>query len=393
MNDMIDLILTHATDPAEEPRLLEEIAAHAEAVRASAGAGDRGQVAQAEEAVKANPAAAFTFDSSGSATLTAEGYTWYAGHFETVSIGELRDRARRRAAGGTRRRVRLWVFDGASSVTDIGTLQATAGKGALFQVASQFNCLESPGPYVTHVANYFNDPTQGPRASISAFPATLLRHYAAPGPEGERFVQETGQRQLDLLADACGPGMSHNGYLTGHSLANPAALIRALEAHFDAICVGVHDDAQVVLGYNWDGAVEDSEHRRIVQVFTSTVAGGFYGGENNLGSEAFEAACRQLLRAAYLGTLLVSATLDRTRVVLTLIGGGVFRNPIPLIWEAIQWALDEVKPFLSHDIDVVVNGWNLGTLIDLDAVILPVVHDRGGAFLAFDTSGHAAIRR
>lgn len=393
MNDMIDLILTHATGPAEEPRLLEEIAAHATAVRASAGGGNRGQVAQAEEAVKANPAAVFTFDSSGSATLTAAGYTWYAGRFETVSIGELRERARRHAAGGAGRRVRLWVFDGASPVTDIGALQATAGKGALFQVASQFNCLESPGPYVTRVANYFNDSTQGPRASISAFPATLLRHYAAPGPDEERFVQETGQRQLDLLADACGPGITRNGYLTGHGLANSEAIVRELEAHFDAICVGIHDDAQVVLGYNWDGAVEDSEHRRIAQVFTSTVAGGIYGGENNLGAETFQAACRQLLRAAYLGTLLAAATLERTRAVLTLIGGGVFCNPIPLIWEAIRWALDEVKPFLLHDLDVVVNGRNLSTLLDLDEVILPVVQEQGGAFLAFDAAGLAAIRR
>ena len=35
------------------------------------------------------------------------------------------------------------------SATDIGSLQATAGPGMLFQVASQFNCLEAPGPFVT----------------------------------------------------------------------------------------------------------------------------------------------------------------------------------------------------------------------------------------------------
>ena len=40
-----------------------------------------------------------------------------------------------------------------------------------------------------------------PRASISAFPATLLRHYAAPAPDGRRFVQQTGGPQIDLLAD------------------------------------------------------------------------------------------------------------------------------------------------------------------------------------------------
>ncbi len=34
------------------------------------------------------------------------------------------------------------------------------------------------------------------------------------------------------------------------------------------------------------------------------------------------AAARQLLRAAYLGTLLAAVSLGRTRVTLTLIGGG-----------------------------------------------------------------------
>ena len=393
MNDLIDLILTHATDPAEESLLREKTAAHVAAVRASAGRGRRGQVAQAEQAVQVNPSSAFSFDSTGSATLTVAGQTWRAGRFELLSLADLRHRVRARAVAGANARARLWVFVGASPVTDIGSLQATNDNNTLFQVASQFNCLESPGPYLTNVANYFSDPTQGPRASISAFPATLLRHYSAPGPNGSRLVQQTDGPQVDLLADACGPGISPNGYFTGRGIANREALIASLESRFDSIRVGVHDDAQIVLGYDWDGAVEGSENRRISQVFTSTVAGGGYGGEAALGGEGFEVACRQLLRAAYLGTLLAAAHLGRTRVVLTLIGGGVFHNPITLIWNAILWALDEVRPFLSRDLDVIVNGYNLGTLIDIDRMILPAVRERSGAILAFDASGLGKIRR
>jgi len=192
--------------------------------------------------------------------------------------------------------------------------------------------------------------------------------------------------------DACGRGASRNGYLTGQGIADIQSLVTALEIHFEAIRVGVHDEAQVVLGYDWNGAVEDSGHRRIAQVFTSTVAGGGYGGERNLRGNVFADVCRQLLRAAYLGTLLAAAYLGRTRVVLTLIGGGVFHNPIMLIWEAILWAFEEVKPFLSHNLEVIVNGYNLGTLIDLDKIVLPAVQDRGGAILSFDSSGLAAIR-
>jgi hypothetical protein len=391
MSDMLDLILTTAADPAEHPHLREEIAAHLAAVRASAGGGKPDLVAQAEETVRGKPGAAFSFDSAGCATLTSAGYSWSAGRFETISIGELRERARRQQSRSMTPRARLWVFVGASPLTDIGNLQAANSDNTLFQAASQFNCLESPGPYVTSVANYFHDQTQGPRASISAFPATLLRHYRAPGPGGELFVQTTDTRQIDLLADSCGPGASQNGYFTGEGVADPQSLVTALETRFEAIRVGVHDHVQVVLGYDWSGAVEDSEHRRIAQVFTSTVAGGGYGGQRNFRGELFKAACRLLLRAAYLGTLLAAAHLGRTRVVLTLIGGGVFGNPITLIWDAILWAFEEVKPFLSHELDVIVNGYNLGTQIDLDTVILPAVQVRGGTILAFDRTGLVAI--
>lgn len=161
---------------------------------------------------------------------------------------------------------------------------------------------------------------------------------------------------------------------------------------FDRIRVGVHDAAQVVLGYNWDGEVEGSESRRIAQVFTSTVAGGGYGGERALGA-AFDGVCRQLLRAAYLGTLLAAISVGRTRVVLTLIGGGVFENQISLILEAILWAVVEVERLVVADLSVVINGRSLGNQIDLPSAILPLVRSRGGAIIRFDRDGIRDVLR
>lgn len=388
MPDMLDLGFAHAT--TEDVFLRLHIGAHVKAVTATAGKGDRSQVAQAEKGVRADPGSAFVFDSAGVASLVAAGSTWSAGRFATVSIGELRALARKRAPSAAGK-IRLCVFNGASPATDIGSLQATSKAGTLFQVASQFNCLESPGPYVTPVADYFYDPTQGPRAAVSAFPAALLRHYAAPAPDGLRFVQETDGRQIDLLADACGPGVVRNGYLTGEGVANRHALGALLEGNFEAIRVGVHDAAQVVLGYNWDGGVEDSEERRVTQVFTSTAAGGSYGAVSRLGREAFTVVCQQLLRAAYLGTLLAAVALGQRRVVLTLIGGGAFGNSIPLIWTAIEWALDEVAPFLSQDLEVVVNGHNLPNT--MHTAVLAAVKRRGGAYMTFNRNGLDTIQR
>lgn len=384
---MIDLFLKYATDPAGGP----ELAAAMTKLLGTAGQGQPDLVQVAEHAVRAaKPGDAFSFDADGFATLEVEGHVWQAGRFETPSIAELRARAK--TAGSGQGRLRLWVLDGAGLTTDVGGLQATAGPGSLFQAASQFNCLESPGPYVTPVAKYFHDYTQGPRASISAFPGTLLRHYAAPGPHGKRFVQ-TQKNQLNLLGDAFGPdvGTVQSGYLVADNVRDPAALVAALTDRFEAIRVGVHEGVQVVLGYDFAGSVEDSASRRIAQVFTSTVAGGGYGGAR-LGKVEFEGACRQLLRAAYLGTLLAAVSLRCRRVVLTLIGGGVFGNPVPLIWDAIRWAVAEAESLVSSDLDVVVNGRNLGDHVPRES-ILAGVREREGALLAFPRTGLPTVVR
>jgi hypothetical protein len=382
---MIDLFLKYASDPSAAG----ELSAATSELLASAGKGNPDLVEKAELFVRAGPAKAFAFDEDGFATLRIEGHAWHAGRFGTPTIAELRRRAKGAAAGG---RLRLWVLDGAGAATDVGGLQATAPEATLFQAASQFNCLESPGPYVTPVTSYFRDPTQGPRASISAFPGTLLRHYAAPRSDGKRFVQ-TDDDQLDLLADAFGPEVARvqSGYLMGHNVRDPGALVAALEANFESIRIGVHEGVQVVLGHDFYGSVRDSERRRIAQVFTSTVAAGGYGGSSFRGAD-FETACRQLLRAAYLGTLLAAAGLRQRYAVLTLIGGGVFGNPIPLIWDSIRWACAESEPLLSRDLDVIVNGRNLGGHVPREA-ILAGVRERGGALLVFGRAGLPAVMR
>jgi len=303
----------------------------------------RSQVDHWEAAVEADPEGSLVLDEEGMASLGGLA----AGRFETLSLAELRRRAGRSATGS----VRLWVLDGANPLTDIGALQAQAPPGSLFQVASQFNCLEAPGPWIVRVADYFSDPTQGPRASISAYPGTLLRHYRAPGRDGQRFVQRTGGPQLNLLHAVEAPVQS--GYLVGHDIARPAELLARLENDFELLEVGLHQGLEVVLGADWDGPVQRDV--RIAQVFTSTLAAGGYG---RLGDDLLP-VCRQLLRAAYLGTLLAAAGLDQRRVILTLIGGGVFGNPLPLIWESILWAIDQVTPHLRGDLTVIVNGRTL----------------------------------
>jgi hypothetical protein len=88
----------------------------------------------------------------------------------------------------------------------------------------------------------------------------------------------------------------------------------------------------------------------------------------------------------------VALRLGRDRVVLTLIGGGAFGNPIDLIWESILWALSEVETLVSAPLDVVINGRNLGATIDRTS-ILDAVRPRGGALLVWPRSALPAIHR
>lgn len=385
---MIHVLDEHAGSIADRRTICAGIAHYLERAVASRGQVDTSLVARAEHEVAARPAYAIRFNAAGFATVTAAGRTFRGGRFEVLSLAELRSRAEsaRRRAGRPEVTRRLWVFDGASPVTDIGALQATAEPGSLFQAASQFNCLEAPGAFIVPIAEYFHDPTQGPRASVSAFPAALVRHYAARADDGSRFVQRTDERQLDLLAGVCDPGVARvrNGYLRGSDIADPRAFARALDDRFESIALGVHDGAEVVLGANWNGSVDAAPHRTIAQVFTSTIAGGMYG---SLDEDAASAVIyRQLQRAAYLGTLLAAAALGVRRVALTLIGGGVFANPMAAIWDAIQWASDQVVAYLHSDLSIVVNGRNLGGELP-HRELAAAAQARGGDLVMFNDSG------
>ncbi len=300
-------------------------------------------IEEIESRAAADGPRAFRFDANRFATLRSGNRTLHCGRFSTPSIAQLRRDAWRP------RRIRLIVLGGTSPMLDIGTLQAWSGAGTVFQVASQFNALESPGPYVPPISDYYLDPTQGPRASISAYPGTLLRQYAAPGPRGDRFVQRSGGRQIDLLRDALGAGRVQDGYLLGEafrphgaSAADADGAIDRLESRWNRIRIGLHESVEVMLGHDWHGAVPRARPR-VDQVFTSTIAGGQYGAAEVLGRRRFGRVAGTLLRGAYLGTLLSAIALDRDRVVTTLIGGGVFGNPLPLIWRSILWAANECE--------------------------------------------------
>jgi hypothetical protein len=372
---MIDLILS-----GQQAKLTELRTALATRPRA-----DRTMVERIEAELARSPQRHLSFDATSRATLASDDRQFDAGRFAVKPLGDLKREALARRTASAK--VTFSVIAGQDPLTDIGLLQAAASPGSLFQVASQFNCLEAPGARLVPVHRYFTDPTQGPRASISAFPGTLVRHYAAPANDGTRFVQTDG-RQLDLLATALeGTGSRvESGYLLSQNLKDAAATARVLQERFDDLCVGVHEQVEVVFGANWDGPV--LEGQRIAQVFTSTYAGGGYSTARTEGP--ILDVCRVLLRAAYAGTLFAAAGLGMNTVVLTLIGGGVFGNPHPLIWESILWAVEQTEALVHTPLHVVLNGREVaGTLGE--AVLSEATRARGGVLARID-QGHISLR-
>lgn len=277
------------------------------------------------------------------------------GEFELVELSTLRDRVAK--LGGPAGHPRVSVVQ-----ADVRVLhQAPEYRGALFQVASQTNCLEMVGPDVTPedgVTRYEHDRTQGPACATAAGAATIFRNYFVP--VGDRQGQ-TAEHQLDGLADV-GAALStalqrpvdslwrtRNGY----ALASREGL-DLIAAHLEGLGeeaghelagklrIGIHRDLEVTDGLARPGPT-------VSQAFCSALPVAYSG----VAAAHWKAFAQFVLDSAYEATLL-EAVLNARRgasniVLLTMLGGGAFGNEDEWIHAAIRRAMSEVQGF---DLDV-----------------------------------------
>ena len=125
----------------------------------------------------------------------------YVGPWETPSLAELRERLQ--AGAGTTRAAageRGLRFQHLADPVGVQSLIADPQNAdAVFQAASQFNCLEMVGPGVSPrrgIAIYVDDPTQGPKCALACPAGTVYRNYLC----GKHFAGQ-GDVQIDCLAD------------------------------------------------------------------------------------------------------------------------------------------------------------------------------------------------
>jgi hypothetical protein len=274
------------------------------------------------------------------------GESFGIGHFETPSLATLRQRAAALPDFGPSHFEHI-------AVSDIFEAHARPEyQGALFQVASQFNCLEFMGPSVLPehgVTGYQSDPTQGPACAMAAGAATVYRNYFAP--VGDQ-VGQTRERQLDNLAElaqALGPGDPgwdvRNGYTTS-TLPRLASLRERLaagdrEALLGHVRIGLQTRVEVTFSSRFRRPAPRPEGPPTCsQAFCSALSVAYSG----LGTGPWAPLGTLALDAAYEATLLAAA-LDRAaghgsgRVVLTFLGGGAFGNDEAWITAAIGRAV------------------------------------------------------
>ena len=282
-------------------------------------------------------------------------HSYAVGALSLPSLAELRIAAAAIVLPG---RPRLSIVEG-----DVREMhRAPENRGALFQVASQFNGLEMVGPDVTPedgVTGYAYDRTQGPACAMAAGAATIYRNYLVPLADG---VGQTAQRQIDGLADL-GAALAErldtrvaalwtmrNGYAlpTRDGL---AAISKALAAADEATL----DDLRGLLRVAFHAEVEVTDGPRpgplVSQIFCSALPVA-YGRHPE---SAWAPFARLVLEAAYEATLwagvLNAAQGGSRRVLLTRLGGGAFGNADDWIDGALLRALRLVK---ERDLDVAI---------------------------------------
>jgi hypothetical protein len=291
--------------------------------------------------------AKFTFEGERLVS-TANGRAFDVGRFTTPSLRELRESARARRTASGRARVRHEI------IGDALELHALAENvGALFQVASQLNCLEFAGPEEipeNGVTQYASDPTQGPACSLAAAAATVVRNYFADvgGQRGQ-----TADRQLNLLAGVQSRiGESLLDVRNGYTFSDEVRLARAADAIaardrdelMGELRIGLHEDVEVTFARRFEAPARP---QRVSQAFCSALSCGYASGS----LAAWKPIATLVLDAAYEATFLAAAASGTKRVWLTLLGAGAFGNDLAWIENAITRAASRAD---GHDLEVIV---------------------------------------
>jgi len=242
-------------------------------------------------------------------------------------------------------------------------------EGAIFQVASQFNCLEMINVDTTPnqgVTIYSDDHTQGPACAMACPAALVYRNYFVEHTKNGQTHKGQCSHQIDnlediniLLGNMNGEYWTMtNGYVIVNDdkklgdISNKIVVVER-ENIIQALRVGVHWSTSIVDYLNITTNKKPLDHR-VCQVYASAlpVSLRYNGSITNI--DLWEPFATCILEASYMATLCIAALIaiksqTRIKCYLTLIGGGAFENKPGWIINAIKKAL---KNYKDYPIDV-----------------------------------------
>lgn len=241
-------------------------------------------------------------------------------------------------------------------------------RDAMFQAASQFNCLEFASPSAVPengVTGYMYDNTQGPACALAAAPGTVFRNYFCKMPDGTEGQTKHNQlNNLDGVLKALGPEAAalirvNNGYVdsSADDLIKTNELIDKViaaspegrEALVGELKIGVHSEVEVPFAERYS-VLPRAERSKVSQAYCSALSIAYSRG----GLDVWAPLATIVLDGTYEATLWAAA-IEKAKgtgsgvVYLTFIGGGVFGNSQEWIDEAIAKACVKLSDI---DLDV-----------------------------------------
>lgn len=238
------------------------------------------------------------------------------------------------------------------AISDVLEMHAQNPK-AVFQCASQFNCLEFPTPYVLPedgITAYASDRTQGPACAIACAAGTLYRNYFVPIGSQRGQNRESQLNNLDEVERLLNNEKNNYWRISnGYSFSEENSLKKLenvllqadKEPLRDAIKIGLQEDVSVNFRARYERINDPSIF--VTQVYCSALSCAY----SNLPNYLWEPFARLVLEGIYEATIwagVVNAlkhgpnNSHSNDVFLTFVGGGVFGNDISWITDAINRA-------------------------------------------------------
>ena len=300
---------------------------------------------------------------------------WCYGTLEIPTLADLRERVHQTSHP----RMAVKIREVVANVQDLHCNRRNTG--AMFQVASQFNLLEMADPDVTPedgVGIYQHDCTQGPACAIAAGAGTIFRNYFVP-VNGK--IGQTSRNQIDCLGDISIRlgNVDHqlwdmvNGYAfpSHEGLDAINAHLKTLsETELDALRgllrIGLHTNTQVTLRRR-SHTVSQAYCSAMPVAYSGHSPGHWEPFANLILEAAYEASiCAAIDNAAHTGN---------NRLYLTLLGGGVFGNPMEWILDSISRAIS-LYPDCGLDIAIVSHRKSKSSVRRLTQTLTSLIHDR-----------------